>query len=214
MEVQKKTSYTQSNRAIQYTHIVNDSKAVCFMFSGAGYNYDKPLFYYSTMIMLENNFDVIHIHYSYDEREFNLTINEFTDLMVEDVTTVVKDVLEKGEYSQTIFLGKSLGTIPITASLAKNENYSHSKVILLTPLLKIDLFYKGILESQNETFMVIGKNDAHYVQEKIKKLDEKSNLVIKGIDNANHSLDVEPFDYTSSLKALSEMMKDLNNFLN
>ena len=36
------------------------------MFSGPGYNYDKPLFYYTTMLMLENKIDVVHIHYSYD----------------------------------------------------------------------------------------------------------------------------------------------------
>lgn len=212
MMVEKKTSLTESNKEIQYTHIEKGSKAICFMFSGAGYTYDKPLFYYSTMVMLKNEIDVVHVHYSYDENERNLPINEFTKLMVEDVDSVVRDVLEKGDYSETIFLGKSIGTIPIIAKYGKDNNYSNSKVILLTPLLKIDMFYEGILESINETFLVIGKNDAHYVQNKITKLKEKPNLMIKKINNANHSLDVEPFNTSASIKSLSETMDILNNF--
>ncbi|MEK4484306.1 alpha/beta hydrolase [Psychrobacillus sp. FSL H8-0484] len=210
--IEKKTSLTESNKEIQYTHIEKGSKAICFMFSGAGYTYDKPLFYYSTMVILKNKIDVVHVHYSYGENERNLPINEFTKLMVEDVDSVVRDVLEKGDYSETIFLGKSIGTIPIIAKYGKDNNYSNSKVILLTPLLKIDMFYEGILESINETFLVIGKNDAHYVQNKITKLKEKPNLMIKKINNANHSLDVEPFNTSASIKSLSETMDILNNF--
>lgn len=179
MIVEKRTSLTESNKEISYTHIEKDSKVICFMFSGAGYTYDKPLFYYSTMLMLKNKIDVVHIHYSYDENERNLPINEFTKLMVEDVDSVVKNVLEKGVYSEIIFLGKSLGTIPIVAKYGKDNNYSNSKVILLTPLLKIDMFFEGILGSTNETFMVIGKNDPHYVQNKITKLEKRQNLMIK-----------------------------------
>ena len=212
MMVEKKTSLTKSNRAIQYTHIEKGSKVICFMFSGAGYTYDKPLFYYSTMLMLKNKIDVVHIHYSYNENERNLPMNEFTKLMVEDVDSVVKDVLEKGIYSETIFLGKSLGTIPVIAKYGKDNNYSNSKVILLTPLLKIDMFYEGILGSINETFLVIGKNDDHYVQNKITKLKERPNLMIKIINNANHSLDVEPFNTSESIKSLSEIMDSLNDF--
>lgn len=212
MMIEKKTSLTESNKEIQYTHIEKGSKAICFMFSGAGYTYDKPLFYYSTMVILKNKIDVVHVHYSYGENERNLPINEFTKLMVEDVDSVVRDVLEKGDYSETIFLGKSIGTIPIIAKYGKDNNYSNSKVILLTPLLKIDMFYEGILESINETFLVIGKNDAHYVQNKITKLKEKPNLMIKKINNANHSLDVEPFNTSASIKSLSETMDILNNF--
>lgn len=213
MTIEKKTLLTESNTEIQYTHMEQGSKVICFMFSGAGYTYDKPLFYYSTMVMLKNKIDVVHIHYSYDENERNLPINEFSQLMVGDVDLVVKAVLEQGVYSEIIFLGKSLGTIPIIAKYGKDHNYSNTKVILLTPLLKIDMFYEGILESNIETFLVIGMNDAHYAQNKITKLKEKSNLMIKTIKNANHSLDVEPFNTSESIKSLSEIMDSLNKFL-
>lgn len=66
------------------------------MFSGAGYTYDKPLFYYSTMVMLENNFDVVHIHYSYNQKEQNLSEEKLANLIVEDVNPVVTEVINDG----------------------------------------------------------------------------------------------------------------------
>lgn len=57
-----------NDKVIRYTHIEMGFKKICFMFSGSGYNYDKPLFYYSTMLMLQNKIDIVHIHYSYDEK--------------------------------------------------------------------------------------------------------------------------------------------------
>ncbi|WP_313894451.1 alpha/beta hydrolase [Psychrobacillus sp.] len=212
MKDEKKISITASNKEIQYTHMEKGSKVICFMFSGTGYTYDKPLFYYATMVMLKNNIDVVHVHYSYDENERNLPINEFSKLMVDDVDSVVRDVLEKGGYTETIFLGKSLGTIPIIAKYGLDANYSDSKVILLTPLLKMDAFFEGILGSINETFLVIGKNDVHYVQNKITKLKEKRNLKMKEINNANHSLDIEPYNTTVSIISLGEIMDSINDF--
>lgn len=214
MKVERKTSFTQANKEVQYTHIKNGSEVICFMFSGAGYTYDKPLFYYSTMLMLENKIDVVQIHYSYNESERNLPINEFANMMVEDVTLVIKDVLDKDEYIETIFLGKSLGTIPIIVNISKDNKYQNSKIVLLTPLLKFDLFYEGLLEISNKTFFVIGEDDSHYINDRIGKLEEKTNLVIKKIKNSNHSLEVEPFNTFVSIKNLSEIMIGLNDFLN
>lgn len=73
------------SKVIPYTHIEKGSSTVCFMFSGSGYNYDKPLFYYATMFMLENKIDVVHIHYSYDEQVMNKPMEEVTKIMMDDI---------------------------------------------------------------------------------------------------------------------------------
>ncbi len=62
------------DKTIDYTHIKVDSKIICFMFSGAGYKYDSPLFYYSTRVMLQNNIDIVRVHYSYDEKTMKKTM--------------------------------------------------------------------------------------------------------------------------------------------
>ena len=111
------------------------------MFSGSGYNYDKPLFYYATMTMLQNNIDVIHIHYSYEKQLFNKPLEEIIKIMMEDINPVIFEVLKNDQYNKTIFLGKSLGTIPITIDIMRRNEFINSKMILLTPLLKFDLIF-------------------------------------------------------------------------
>lgn len=108
------------------------------MFSGSGYNYDKPLFYYATMLMLEKKIDVVHIYYSYDEQVMNKPIEEVTKVMMDDINPVINEVLKNEQYSKSMFLGKSLGTIPIANDLMKKEEFTQSKMIVLTPLLNFD----------------------------------------------------------------------------
>lgn len=55
------------------------------MFSGSGYNYDKPLFYYATMTMLQHKWDVVHIHYAYDQQLLKSTLEEISKVMMEDI---------------------------------------------------------------------------------------------------------------------------------
>ncbi len=91
------------DKTIRYTHIDNGSKTICFMFSGSGYNYDKPLFYYSTMVMLENNVDVVHIHYSYEGGWSEKPVEEMSNRMMNDIQPVISEVLHHLPYSKILF---------------------------------------------------------------------------------------------------------------
>lgn len=197
-----------NDKAISYTHIEMGSKTICFMFSGSGYNYDKPLFYYSTMVMRQNKIDIVHIHYSYDEQTMKKTIEELTKIIMDDINPVILDVLKNGQYNNSIFLGKSLGTIPIANDLMKREEFLKSKMILLTPLLKFDSIFDSILNSEHPGLLVIGDKDHHYNSNQIDQLS-KSNLKIDVVQNANHSLDVGEFETTNSILALSRVMEKL-----
>lgn len=213
MKVEIKRMLTQGNKEIQYTHIQNDSQVICFMFSGAGYTYDKPLFYYSTMLMLENNFDIVHIHYSYNQKEQNLPEEKLANLIVEDVNPVVTKVINDGEYKETIFLGKSLGTIPIISKFAMDSRFSNSKMIILTPLIQHDLYYKRLLNIENNTLVIIGNEDHHYILERTNKIAEKINFNVKEVANANHSLDIEQFATIQSISALNGIIKNIRDFI-
>ncbi len=101
----------QSHSLHTYRKKVLIQSALCFQVPD--YNYDKPLFYYATMLMLENKIDVVHIHYSYDEQVMNKPMEEVTKIMMDDINPVMKEVLKGEQYNHTMFLGKSLGTIPI-----------------------------------------------------------------------------------------------------
>lgn len=205
--VNKKEIQT-NGKTIRYTHIETGSKTICFMFSGSGYNYDKPLFYYATMTMLQNNIDIVHIHYSYEEHLLKRSLEEITKTMMEDVNPVIFDIHKNGQYDETIFLGKSLGTIPIANDLMKRDEFLKSKMILLTPLLKFDSIFDSILNSQHQGLLVIGDKDHHYHSNQIDQLS-KSNLKIDVVQNANHHLDLGAFETTNSILALSKVMEKL-----
>ncbi|MBD1383544.1 alpha/beta hydrolase [Metabacillus arenae] len=177
MKVNQRTTFIDE-KEVQYTHIVNGSTVVCFMFSGAGYTYEKPLFYYSTMTMLQNPYDVVHIHYSYGQDLFKLPLEDITKIILYDVNPIINEVLKNNQYQEIAFLGKSLGTIPIINRLMKSDIYINSKMILLTPLLKFDSIFETLLMINHPSLIVIGEKDTHYIPSKIEAIENKTNIKI------------------------------------
>ncbi|WP_237980085.1 alpha/beta hydrolase [Bacillus thuringiensis] len=201
-----------NDKVIYYTHIEKGSSTVCFMFSGSGYNYDKPLFYFATMLMLEHKIDVVHIHYSYDGQLMNQPMEEVTKIMMDDINPLMKEVLEGEQYIHTMFLGKSLGTIPIANDLMKRDEFAQSKMILLTPLLTFDTIFDSILHSRHEGLLVIGDKDHQYNAAQIDQL-HKTNLMIDVVKNANHSVNVGGLETENSILALSRVIEKLEELL-
>ncbi|WP_142330762.1 alpha/beta hydrolase [Bacillus cereus] len=197
-----------NDKVIYYTYIEKGSSTVCFMFSGSGYNYDKPLFYYATMLMLEHKIDVVHIHYSYDRQLMNKPMEEVTKVMMDDINPVINEVLKDEQYNETMFLGKSLGTIPIANDLMKREEFAQSKMILLTPLLTFDTIFDSILHSRHEGFLVIGDKDHQYNADQIDQL-YKTNLQIEVVKNANHSVNVGGYETENSIEAIAKIIGKL-----
>ena len=197
-----------NDKVTHYTHIEKGSSTVCFMFSGSGYNYDKPLFYYATMLMLEHKIDVVHIHYSYDGQLMNKPMEEVTKVMMDDINPIINEVLKSGQYNDSMFLGKSLGTIPIANDLMKREEFAQSKMILLTPLLTFDTIFDSILHSRHEGFLVIGDKDHQYNADQIDQL-YKTNLQIEVVKNANHSVNVGGYETENSIEAIAKIIGKL-----
>ena len=201
-----------NDKVTHYTHIEKGSSTVCFMFSGSGYNYDKPLFYYATMLMLEHKIDVVHIHYSYDGQLMNQPMEEVTKIMMDDINPIMKAVLKGEQYSKSMFLGKSLGTIPIANDLMKREEFSQSKMILLTPLLTFNSIFDSILHSRHEGLLVIGDKDHQYNVDQINQL-YKTNLRIDVVKNANHSLNIGEFETENSITVIAKMIRKLEEII-
>ncbi|MFJ8064596.1 alpha/beta family hydrolase [Psychrobacillus sp. NPDC096426] len=202
-----------SQKEIEYTHIQTGSTSICFMFAGTGYTYDKPLLYYATMAMLEKNIDVVHIHYSYGKELFEQSFEDIIKIIMNDVDPVMDHVLNSSPYNETIFLAKSLGTIPIISDIMKREVFNKSKMILLTPLLKLDRIYKDLLKSKHEGLIVIGDKDPHYNLEQLEQIKKQTSFRIELIHGANHSLDVEEFDALSSISTLMKVIENLKETL-
>ncbi|MGG0656270.1 alpha/beta family hydrolase [Rummeliibacillus pycnus] len=200
-------------KKIEYTHIKTGSKKICFMFSGSGYTYDKPLFYYATMVMLENQFDVVQIHYSYNKELFDQSFEVITNNIMNDVNPVISNVLSNFQYDETIFLAKSLGTIPVINEIMKREVFNKSRMILLTPLLKLDRIYEEILNSNHKGLLVIGDKDPHFNSEQVEHIAQETCFNIEVINGANHSLDNVEYDTLTTISSLMKVMKKLREFI-
>ncbi|PKG24867.1 alpha/beta family hydrolase [Niallia nealsonii] len=207
MKKLQKTAKTKRSE-IAYTHIQTGGNQVCFMFSGLGYHYDKPLFYYLIMLMIESKIDVVQVHYSYQRDFLQLDSKRVTEEMLNDVTPVVSEVLQHNSYQNTLFVGKSLGTIPIVNGFMQNDRFAEATMILLTPLLKLDEIANSIAASKHNGLLVIGDKDQHFDEKCLNQL-EKTNFHSLIIKNGNHSLDDVNNDSLASIQSMSIIIKNL-----
>ncbi len=209
----ERKSVIVDDKKVEYTFIDNEGDKVCFMFSGAGYKYEKPLFYYSTMLMLEHKYDVVHIHFSYEDEELDLPMEALTNVIAKDVDGIMEEVLNIRSYEETLLLGKSFGTIPIINAYMKDERFSNTKMVILTPLVKFDMIFNNLMDAEQAVYLVIGTDDPHHISDRINTLAEKENIVLMEFEGANHSLDIQPFNTKQSLKLIRETMKGMDMFL-
>lgn len=210
MHVDKKSVSNQTS-TITYTHIKTEgSSSICFMFSGLGYTYEKPLLYYVTMLMLKHGIEVVHIHYTYPKELMKKSTDEIADVMMKDIDLVLQDVLSHNDYKNIIFAGKSIGTIPLIQQIMKGEAYKAATMLLLTPLLTRTELFESLLESTHKGLIVIGTRD-HYYNESVYQLKTKK-MHIEVIENADHSLDVF-YSPSDSLKALQTVMSRIEMLL-
>ncbi|MCL1631492.1 alpha/beta hydrolase [Sporolactobacillus sp. CPB3-1] len=198
--------------AIAYTHVETESNAVCFMFAGIGYTYDRPLLYYATMMMLQHEIDVVQVHYHYGRKMLKQPFDARVKIMMDDIQPVIDAVLADHPYTRFVFLGKSIGTIPIAGELIRRKAWLNATFLLLTPLLTHDRLFTHLLNAEHPGLLVIGDHDRFYDVERVSRLKETQwNVCV--IPGADHSLNIG-FDTDASLSALANVMKSIEHVIN
>lgn len=91
--------------------------------------------------------------------------------------------------------------------------FSESKFVLLTPLLKYDVFMEILIESPRNLLVITGKSDHHYFVEKVEALNQKENIMVKEFEGTNHSLEVEPFNTEGSISVLCDTIHAISKYL-
>ncbi|MFY0545345.1 alpha/beta family hydrolase [Brevibacillus sp. H7] len=191
------------------------SETVCFMCPGTGYSFDKPLLYYSTMLMLQKSIDVVHIQYNYQDKPafWELSREEQSDWMYEDVNAVAEKVLAEHSYGNFLFLGKSVGTMPIANGLCRDPRFAAAKAVLLTPIIDNEKLAKSLMDCQQEMLIVIGTNDHFYHEANLEAIrSQKPNIRLSVIQEANHALEIG-WDVSASLAVMQRVMKQLDRFV-
>ncbi len=217
-QVQMGTAFGRHHDLINYSLIRPSevpSSTVIFMCPGGGYSLDKPLLYYSTMLLLQKRMDVVHIQYDYKEKlEYGrLSREEQSDWMYQDVNGVVNQVLSEHSYENVMFLGKSVGTMPIANGLCQDPRFSAAKVILLTPIINNQRLAANLLRCKQEMLIVLGTKDHFYHQGNLEAIrTQKPNIRLSIMAEANHALEIG-WDVEGSLDVLHQAMAQIDEFI-
>ncbi|MBG9456812.1 hypothetical protein ABE61_23240 [Lysinibacillus sphaericus] len=187
---------------VPYNYFDNESDRVCFMFSGTGYTYEKPLLYYSTELMLELGYDVVQVCYAFDPQQFEQEPEAISAMVSNAANPIVEHVLSTKSYTEAVYIGKSLGTLPITDFYMQQVPSVTSCYVLLTPLVSLDHVMKNLLGKQ--AFLAIGTADPHYSKERLEQLSSHE-LVI--VENADHSLEIRNHTVESVILCQSLLTK-------
>lgn len=211
MEIIDKTIQVENKPSITYTHYQSGSDKMCFMFSGTGYTYDSPALYYATLLLLEKKYDIIQIHYSSIDDLLRLPLEEIPELIFQMVNTVIEEVTSNHQYSEYVFIGKSIGTMPIVLEYMNQERFNDSKWIILTPSLKIDRMAYSLLNSKQIAYIAIGDADPHFNFAAIEKLKQKQ-FQLDIFPKANHSLNIDG-NVSASIKVIERILNKIDELL-
>lgn len=194
---------------IECTYFEATNNKISFIFSGTGYTYDKPALYYTTQILLEKGFDVIQVHYSFKQELFNQSEDVISQTIYGCVNAVVESQLEQKAYEKILFIGKSLGTIPIITHYMQQKFDVPVQFINFTPILSMNLIVNKLQQAPSESLMIIGTADSNYDEDTLRTLSQHR---IKVVSNANHSLDIEN-DAVQSIQILKQILDEVVLFI-
>ncbi|KOP71455.1 hypothetical protein AMS59_18730 [Lysinibacillus sp. FJAT-14745] len=192
---------------VPYNYFDIASDKVCFMFSGTGYTYEKPLLYYSTELMLELGYDVVQVCYTFNSQQFEQEPEAISTMVYKVANPIVEYILNTKSYTEAVYIGKSLGTLPITDFYMQQASPVPSRYVLLTPLLSLDHVMKNLLGKQ--AFLAIGTADPHYSKESFERLTSHE-LVI--VENADHSLEIAT-NTVESIIICQSLLTNLKTYL-
>ncbi len=175
----------EQHNSITYNFFDSTSDKVCFMFSGTGYTYEKPLLYYSTELMLELGYDVVQVCYAFEQQLFEQEPEAISEMIYQAANPIVEYILRTKPYQEAVYIGKSLGTLPIIDFYMQPVPSVSSRYVLLTPLLSLEHVMQNLLEKH--AFLAIGTADPHYLKERLEQL---SSYTLAIVENADHSLEI------------------------
>lgn len=128
-------------------------KGLAIFLPGIGYTMRNPLLHFSSGSFLNRGYDVLHINYLYYTEEYDaFTIDELKTALLQDVTSILNDVLTSMDYSSYYLLGKSFGTLAMSTAL-EFEQLQNAKTVWLTPNLKDETVMHAMMTSSQKDFV-------------------------------------------------------------
>lgn len=215
MKIHREEVVTSRGERIPYTFVQKSTanSKICIMLPGIGYTTDQPVFYYSTGLFLEQEYDVLHLNYQYNNEEFNqLMTKEKIAKIEDDVANALDKVIPTNRYKHIRVVAKSIGTAALPKLLKYRTDLSGALTIWLTPLLYLEHIYEHLLTSnESRSLLIMGSEDRSYLEDRIKILDHNTSLIKVLIKNVNHDLDHKD-GMVKSIKTLEKIIEEINTF--
>jgi hypothetical protein len=187
------------------------SKKLAIMLPGKGYTVQGPLFHFSTGVFLNKGYDVLHMNYNYNTEESDaMKLEEHIEQINVDVNSVLDQALSEHSYEQYTLIGKSLGTIALSATMHREE-FAGAKAIWLTPLLQLDLVYNNMLSALQPGLCIIGEEDPCYIKERFDDVALVKNMTAILIPGTDHSLNYKDKP-VESIDVLKRVITEISNF--
>ena len=216
IELDSLTIKGYNDRSIMNSLLIPGSASgpISIILPGLHYAVDMPMLYYATGILLEAGHSVLSVDTRYSgEKEFmSVSSQERAEWMFRDSEAVYEAIQDLENYSLSVMVGKSLGTIMMSRMVQKYPEIEDKKILWLTPLLKQDWVVEQIIAHKGKSLVVIGTADPHYDDDTITKLVQEGRCEVLTVLRGNHSLDV-PEGVLSSMEQLQTIMKQFKDFI-
>lgn len=200
----------KAQNGIDYTLLKQESSKLAIILPGMGYTVQAPLLYYSTGLMFNKRYDVLHINYQYDSSFSKLGTNEQFLKIHEDVNEVINLVLAGNPYKDFTIIAKSIGTLAL-AALVNQERFFKAQTVWLTPLITRDVVYQALQLAAQQSLVIFGDEDPVYDEERFNVLKEITNITAKVITGLNHGLEIEN-DIYHSIEVIKQVTKEIDHF--
>ncbi|WP_096154159.1 MULTISPECIES: alpha/beta hydrolase [Bacillus] len=184
-----------------------ESSNLVIILPGASYTTQAPLLHFTTGLFYTKGFDVLHINYSFNKQEMDaLSEENFTTA----VQRAIDEALKNKKYRNFYIVAKSIGTIALSY-LHQHTTFENAKLIWLTPLLQRDDVWNAMVSSDKKGLCIIGDKDSCFIAERYEKLKNNSHLLLKVVEGANHSLELdgEPIE---SIEIVKDVISAINDF--
>ena len=182
----------------RYNHLTHPTGSVTLavLFPGRNYTLDAPLMWYSARAAFEAGCDVVGVEYGYQANRTELDIDELAYLF-EEAAEALNNIMT-GQYSNVVFIGKSIGTIVQTEILTK-VSFPVLNHVFLTPLRPI---IPAIRES-HRSLVVVGGSDTAFGESDIAQIDNLPNVRVSVVPGADHQLETK--DHRDSIDILKQV---------
>lgn len=179
-------------------------KKIACLFPGIGYTCDKPLLYYSWKLLKGMGWEIIPVSYSGFPSGVKGNAEKMEQCAVmalDQAETLLRDI-DWSEYTQILFVGKSIGTVICTA-------YAHRhslpcRQILFTPVEATFRF------ASPDAIAFHGTADPWADTKIIEQSCKKLGIPLYETENANHSL--ETGDVSKDIKEMRKIMKIVREY--